>query len=412
MTSVTLLTLLFALLFACDGHLLRNNLNTELRRTHMMKRRTTTTTTTVQLQRTAVTKEDKRRFLHMVRQRHLRLHSLIETNNGHLPEAELHKISMTGKRLSSFYGVVQIGECTHHHHHHDCSYKLLFDTGSSELWVTGENCTAEYEERCAKHNLYGEKRSPSLREGRHGAGFLKDHARLEIDYVSGKIEGLLARDAVTIGGMRVLQQLIGVADVVDVALLDDVVWDGILGLGFPDASVPGKPFFDNALDQGLLNRPMFGIALGEDGGRLTLGGVHAENVPVEYARQCQGFHGPEWCLEILDIEISHPGSAAKRTGIHAKAIIDTGSFLIYGPEAAFRKGAPLHLLSVTAAKGCVPEHDMPAISFIFAGTEGQGPARVTLHPRDYMLHFGQDECILGFGMLILVLCGQRSTKQR
>ena len=56
---------------------------------------------------------------------------------------------------------------------------------------------------------------------------------------------------------------------------------------------------------------------------------------------------------------------------------------------------PLHFLSASAAKGCVPEHDMPA-SFIFAGTKKDQPRHTP--SKRYMLHFGQDECILGFGI--------------
>ena len=71
----------------------------------------------------------------------------------------------------------------------------------------------------------------------------------------------MARDSVTIGNLRVASQVIGMADTVDVPLLDTVPWDGIVGLALPDPSLSESgvtPLFDSALNQGLLNHPYMG----------------------------------------------------------------------------------------------------------------------------------------------------------
>lgn len=56
--------------------------------------------------------------------------------------------------------------------------------------------------------------------------------------------------------MVVPNQVIGVASIVNVPLLDEVVWDGILGLAYPNSNLKHqgiKPIFDNIISQHLLH---------------------------------------------------------------------------------------------------------------------------------------------------------------
>lgn len=54
-------------------------------------------------------------------------------------------------------------------------------------------------------------------------------------YLSGKVAGPFVYETVKLGAIEVEKQIVGVAHTVDIALLDDVLWDGILGLAYPSS---------------------------------------------------------------------------------------------------------------------------------------------------------------------------------
>ena len=74
-------------------------------------------------------------------------------------------------------------------------------------------------------------------------------------------------ETITIGDLTVHNQVIGMANQVDIPLLEDVTWDGILGLAYPNANLKKKVsqycFFknqgiktlmDNVIDQKQLTK--------------------------------------------------------------------------------------------------------------------------------------------------------------
>jgi hypothetical protein len=70
-------------------------------------------------------------------------------------------------------------------------------------------------------------------------------------------------------------QPIGCANNVDITLLDDVEWDGILGMAYPNPALARQgiyPLFDNLMRQHAA-LSSFAYYLGEEGGALTIGGV-------------------------------------------------------------------------------------------------------------------------------------------
>ena len=54
---------------------------------------------------------------------------------------------------------------------------------------------------------------------------------LEIEYLSGKVTGVWGRELVYLGELSFWGNL-GLATKIEVPILDDVKWDGIVGLGF------------------------------------------------------------------------------------------------------------------------------------------------------------------------------------
>lgn len=67
----------------------------------------------------------------------------------------------------------------------------------------------------------------------------------------------MGQDTITLGDLKINNQVIGVATEVEIPLLDEVVWDGILGLAYPNNNMKKKqikPLFDNIISQQLLGK--------------------------------------------------------------------------------------------------------------------------------------------------------------
>ena len=67
----------------------------------------------------------------------------------------------------------------------------------------------------------------------------------------------MATETIVIGDMVIPNQVIGIASQVEIPLLDEVIWDGILGLSFPNDNLRKqniKPVMDNLMFQNILTK--------------------------------------------------------------------------------------------------------------------------------------------------------------
>lgn len=155
---------------------------------------------------------------------------------------------------------------------------VVFDTGSSNLWVPSSKCSI-LNIACYLHNKYYSENSDTYTE---------DGREFAIQYGSGALTGYFSKDTLTIGGLKVEGQVF--AEAVQEPSLSFIAayFDGIMGLGFPEISV-GKvtPPFQNMIEQGLLPEPVFSfwlnrIAEEEQGGEMVLGGVDPDHFKGEH----------------------------------------------------------------------------------------------------------------------------------
>ena len=85
-------------------------------------------------------------------------------------------------------------------------------------------------------------------------------------------------DTIFVGDIKIPNQAIGVANQIDIPLLDDVEWDGIMGLAYPNKDLLEReidPVFDNIMKQNILTKKgeknEFAYYLGNDVGIVTFG---------------------------------------------------------------------------------------------------------------------------------------------
>ncbi|XP_041518116.1 pepsin A-5 [Microtus oregoni] len=216
-----------------------------------------------------------------------------------------------------YVGVISIGTPPQ-------EFKVVLDTGSAYLWVPSIYCSSP---ACVNHKVFNPLRSST---------FLVSGRPVNVAYGSGEMSGFLAYDTVKIGDLMVVAQAFGLSLEEPGTFMEYAIFDGILGLGYPDLSLQGiLPVFDNLWLQGLIPQNLFAFYLSskdEKGSMLMLGGVD----PSYYSGDLHWVpvSKPSYWQLTLD-SISMNGEViACESG--CQGIMDTGTSLLTGPQNAIR----------------------------------------------------------------------------
>lgn len=232
------------------------------------------------------------------------------------PRVRLNSINrfpdpLTYDPMVTYYGAISIGTPPQ-------SFKVLFDTGSSDLWVPSIYCSSP---ACNVHAKYNTTASST---------FQSTTQTFSIQYYTGSMTGVSGYDTIKIGDLYVEKQMFGLSISED-SFLYYVPWDGILGLAYPQQEVQsGNIFLANMYDQGKNPENMFSMYLNNltEGSMLILGGTDPSYytgaiqwIPVI---QTSGY----WQIAITSITIN--GNTVACSG-GCQAVVDSGTALIVGP---------------------------------------------------------------------------------
>ncbi|CCI41945.1 unnamed protein product [Albugo candida] len=259
---------------------------------------------------------------------------------------------------AQYYGEIQLGSPAQ-------SFSVIFDTGSSNLWVPNRHF--------GSHNVYDHSKSHTYKS--NGTMF-------KIMYGSGPVSGYLSQDLLHVGSIAVPDQYfaeINVTKGLGMAYLLGK-FDGIFGLAFDTISVDHlRTPFHRMIQMKLLAEPVFAFYLGDNKpGELTIGGIDKKHFVGEIA-YVEVKHPTYWVVALKSVQ------SAQNTfqGCH-KAIIDSGTSLIAGPKDEIHALAKVvgahsfimgqYIISCTA--------DGPDISFDIDGHV------LILSKKDYILHTG------------------------
>ncbi|XP_071569436.1 lysosomal aspartic protease-like, partial [Temnothorax nylanderi] len=144
-----------------------------------------------------------------------------------------------------YYGNIEIGTPPQ-------TFKIIFDTGSSDLWVPSKNCNVS-QPACLKHNKYDNTQSTT---------YVSEGVIFDVSYPDGRVYGNLSNDDVIIAGLKVSFQTFGEALDFSTSFWDFAECDGVLGMGFPALSAFKQPsVFQNMIDREMVSQPIFSFYL-------------------------------------------------------------------------------------------------------------------------------------------------------
>ncbi|CAG9316083.1 cathD_1 [Blepharisma stoltei] len=225
---------------------------------------------------------------------------------------------LTNYYNTQYYGKIRIGTPS-------TSFKLLFDTASSWLWVPSKGC-----QFCHESKQFNFEASSS---------YFSNGTYISLDYGKSTVYGLVSTETIKIGDDTSLQAtnqyfLLGIFDMD----FDNLQADGILGLGFSGLSEGTSPLLQTLKQQGKIRNAKFAIYLNDDkfdeyeaspSSNMMIDGYDLEKYSIEssftYVNLVEG--------DYWEVELTKVAFGKNQVSLLGTAIIATGQSFLLGPKA-------------------------------------------------------------------------------
>eukprot|EP00435_Cladocopium_sp_Y103_P039713 s1203_g10.t1 len=274
--------------------------------------------------------------------------------------------------------------------------KVLFDTGSSNLWVPTRAGLKDLK-LDSFHAGFDAKESSTFQEGSRSFFF---------QYGGGAVTGKYCSDDVSIGALKIHN--FSFAQVEDVRGLGSMytsrmsVFDGILGLGFDNMAFGGVPAMQALMTSRKLKKPVFGFYLGDnEDGQLVVGGVDDRHYEGQF-HFMPVVSTAYWQVMLDNIKVGDAAlKPAHLRGTSAQspylmklanskhAIIDSGSSMLVGPKAEVQAIASMLGASLMGQLWVIDCSSKMQVTFTLGGQEFE------LQGDDLVLERQGNLCLLG-----------------
>jgi len=284
--------------------------------------------------------------------------------------ADDHTLPVENFLNAQYFSEISLGEPPQ-------DFKVVLDTGSSNLWVPSTDCNSI---ACFLHSKYDHSKSSTYKK--NGTDFA-------IQYGSGSLSGYVSNEKLTIGDLVIKNQDFAEATSEPGLAFAFGRFDGILGLGYDTISVKGMvPPFYNMVNQKLIDEPVFAFYLSnteDNDSEAIFGGIDASHYTgdITYIPLRRKAY---WEVDLDAITFGKETAEMESTG----AILDTGTSLIALPTTF----ADLLNQEMGAKRGyngqysieCDKRDALPDLTFTLGGHN------FTIGPYDYTLEV-QGSCI-------------------
>lgn len=207
--------------------------------------------------------------------------------------------------------------------------RVVFDTGSTNLWVASVLCKESPCTSSSSSKFYDPEKSLSQEPFTKNSGH-----DIDIMFGTGELKGPLHVDTYRVGPMSVVKQPFAMIREMNGEVFSSFPFEGILGLAFRSLSFGGiDPFFERVIEQKLLQSNEFAFYLNADSSQpsaLLWGGIDKSL----YSGQIRMFPVVQthyWALELVDFRI---GKKSMKSGIK-RVIVDSGTTYFTAPTSIY-----------------------------------------------------------------------------
>lgn len=253
---------------------------------------------------------------------------------------------------------------------------MMLDTGGTNTWVYGMDCTSK---ACRLHRAFNETASQSFSE--------MDH-QFKVVYGTGTVRGVLGNDTLSIAGLDVPMSF-GLASKASDDLMSYPM-DGILGLSRTNDTGFGTPtFMDVVVENNMLESNIIGFSLSRasDGGKdgeVTFGDVDRSRFTGNITYTSTVESSEKWTIPVDDATVN--GEPCNFSGTNA--IIDTGtSYALLPPDYAKAIHALIPGASRSGSNFVLPCNTTAELQFTFSGVS------YDISPEDYVRPFPGPKCM-------------------
>uniref|UniRef100_A0A914WFT9 Peptidase A1 domain-containing protein n=1 Tax=Plectus sambesii TaxID=2011161 RepID=A0A914WFT9_9BILA len=317
----------------------------------------------------------------------------------------------------AYYGTVNIGTPAQ-------KFLVILDTGSANLWIPditcgskntdsscgdlcpqfpksvcnvlcGKECCLQSWESMPTKNACDSK---SKFDSSKSSTYVANGQKWTIRYGTGSAQGFLGQDVVCFGNTTVCipTQVFGQASSIAPFFADQPI-DGILGLGFTALAVDHVvPPFINAVNMGILDKPIFTVYLMHNGpvempkgGVFTYGGFDTENCQdiIAYEPLSSATY---WQIKLKAISVGHVSLSQGW-----QVISDTGTSFIGGPAAIIQQlakevGATYNAQAQAYFIDCNSKATAPDVVLTI------GERKYPIKPVNYIVNVGDGTCEFSF----------------
>jgi hypothetical protein len=229
--------------------------------------------------------------------------------------SQVHAVELKDHEEAQYYGEITLGTPGQ-------TFKMTFDTGSSDLWVPSTKCDAS----CGSHARFDSAKSST---------FVGNGEEFNIQYISGSVKGFTAHDTLGLAGLTITNQRFGeITDASKFPNFDTDKFDGVLGLSFPDSTNRVMSVLENIMHQNLLPDvdmifSFYFCNSSESRGELQFGGMNTARFSGDLT-WIELYETSGWILTLEDFTTSGMSLVEDDAGV--SIAVDTGTDVMAVPK--------------------------------------------------------------------------------